>query len=511
MINRITYIWTAATAALVLVMFYPLYVVFPGRYVDGWQSGSEGLGIALMILGGLIVFGGGFVSSHFAGGETRLKGMFRGLVGGAIAGLILFGFLGAGAAGTAAMGDILAHGSNHATDNTHFLSLTAFSVVKSTWFTYYALWGMTLAGAALGGLGGLIAPPAEAQAEEEVPGISVGIGLTMLLASVLSAVVAVAIFSLLAETTAKTISEGNLPSPPYSTAGILYWPAGTAMLMSVIGLAMVIIAIRKGQNAEDGIALRTSMVAAYLSAVIMLLLPVFFYFIMGSSFFHPTALFWNIIYLIGGVWSGKMGLDMTKRLKTLIPEDERIKMPPWALGLLLGYPAVIILIVYILSTLNLSLIISLLIIVAFPGYIVMIRWINTKTLNKKSASRMSSHLQAQLDGIKKGVFPVSLRFVAAMIIPSIFNGVVQTALSLVLGTVVAIVPLSHFEGSEMTTAVENFVPVEMVQSIFSTQAMAAGASLLVGLVAWGLSLGVMIMLLKSAVKQAASISEESGE
>ena len=57
--------------ALIAVLFVPLYVDWPGRYIGGWTSSPAGLNLVLIILAVLFSLATGYAAPRWAGSSER--------------------------------------------------------------------------------------------------------------------------------------------------------------------------------------------------------------------------------------------------------------------------------------------------------------------------------------------------------------------------------------------------------------------------------------------------------
>ena len=141
------------TAAL---LFYPMYVLLLGRYVDNWQSGSAVLGWLTTVVGIFALVGAGYWAAHrtpYAGGKRVLLGASGGVIAGMVA------YMGMVGAATAVLGSrtLLQHGMVASETNEAFMILMVNNTAGTIFWIVVGLWISLLAGCGLGCVGGWLA------------------------------------------------------------------------------------------------------------------------------------------------------------------------------------------------------------------------------------------------------------------------------------------------------------------------------------------------------------------
>jgi hypothetical protein len=66
MLNRTLLTGFGGGLALIAALFYPLYVLLPGRYIEGWMVGSSALGLLLGIVAVLLVVATGLLAARWS-------------------------------------------------------------------------------------------------------------------------------------------------------------------------------------------------------------------------------------------------------------------------------------------------------------------------------------------------------------------------------------------------------------------------------------------------------------
>jgi len=294
---------------LLVVMYYPLYVIFPGNYVIEWSSGSTTLGIALSFLGVLLLLAGGLVTALVAKTGSRKQGALLGAVAGSIAGLILYFGLGAAAAGVAGSGNLLIHGPHPASGEEQFLILLTESVIRTIVWTHQVFWGLLLGSATLGAIGGaLITHHVHDNSMSTIkPDSPIGtiIAMAALMASGLSLWITVVIFALLPTSVANSANKVNyaLSIPP---ASILNWSAGTALAIFLAVMLCMLLAIR----AESTTTSRKRRMAAKVAAYIAVFLWVAIFGVLFLLLNRELAS--NPFFIVGAILSVIMGVQILR-------------------------------------------------------------------------------------------------------------------------------------------------------------------------------------------------------
>jgi signal transduction histidine kinase len=252
-LNRTLLVGFGGGLALVVALFYPLYVLLPGRYADGWGAGSSALGFLLGIVAVGLVVATGLLAARWAGADTRQGGLLHGALAGGVAGAIFFFALGGVAAAVAGNAPLLAHGLTLAASEAEAMRLLSEAVIGITWGVYGAFWAALLAGTGLGAIGGLLAPPtgvAPARLDPRLLAISIlGAGG---LFSALTLCASLAVFGLLETALHRASAEyaldlrATLPLP-----GVTLWPIGTQLVLYLVSLAALYALLRVEARSSD--------------------------------------------------------------------------------------------------------------------------------------------------------------------------------------------------------------------------------------------------------------------
>lgn len=252
-------------------LFYPLYICLPAGIVPGWQAGSAQLAGLLVALAALIVAAGGGLVVWWNGDSRMGRRVVSGALAGVLAGYTAYGLIGAAAAGVLASGAMFASVADEAT----FTGNLANSIIGTVWSVHAAFWGMALAGALLGGIGGLLAPVKSSSAAPEASTDEVVMAniaaIAAMLASGLALIVTIAIFALLPGSLreASQTSGMRLVFPPETVS---FWPVATVTALfvasQVAATATLRAVARRAENSRSLLANSAS------SAAVVSLLPV---------------------------------------------------------------------------------------------------------------------------------------------------------------------------------------------------------------------------------------------
>ncbi len=252
-LNRTLLVGFGGGLALIVALFYPLYVLLPGRYADEWGAGSSALGFLLGIVAVLLVVTTGLMAARWAAADTRQSGLLHGALAGGVAGAIVFFGLGGTAAAVAGNAPLLAHGLGPAASEAEAVRLLSEAVIGVTWGVYGAFWAALLAGMGLGAIGGLLAPPtgdAPPRLEPRLAAISIlGAGG---LFSALTLCASLAVFGLLETAVHRASAEyalelrATLPLP-----GVTLWPIGTQLVLYLVSLAALYALLRVEARSSD--------------------------------------------------------------------------------------------------------------------------------------------------------------------------------------------------------------------------------------------------------------------
>jgi signal transduction histidine kinase len=283
--NRISLIGLGGGLALMLLLYYPLAVVWPGRWLDSWPDGSVWLGWLLGATAVPLTIGIGYLAARQTTSNHRQT---IGAAAGGIATAVFY--FGLGNAPLALRGSqaIWQHGLVPAAAYDTFLWLLVVAVNGIIWWTLGGLIVVVLAGMILGAAGGRLAPPPQA-VEPEQPHLHAGgvvIAFAAAISSLFTLIVNVAIYAQLStqvqNRTTAAQAAGFTISPPAIGSAIL--PVGVVFLVYLASMAVLLLLLRRIQRVE-ALPQHSDIVIAYLSAFGAGLLPA----ILFIGFLVPPA------------------------------------------------------------------------------------------------------------------------------------------------------------------------------------------------------------------------------
>jgi len=287
-LNKAILVGLGGGLALIAALFYPLYVLLPGRYVDGWVVGSSVVSFLLGIVAVLLVAATGLLAARWAGADTRQSGTLFGALAGGVAGAIFFFGLGGVAAAVAGNAPLLAHGLGLAASDAEAVRLLSEAVIGITWGVYGAFWAALLAGMGLGAIGGLLAPPAGgALARLDLRLVAISILSAAGRFSVLTLCASLPVFGLLEASIHRVSAEYALVlRTTLPLAGVSPWPIGTQLALFLASLAALYALLRAEARSSDLARLCAVLPRTVEFGLLTLALPLYLWF-MGQD---PTGL-----------------------------------------------------------------------------------------------------------------------------------------------------------------------------------------------------------------------------
>jgi signal transduction histidine kinase/ribosomal protein L40E len=243
-LNKVFLAGLGGGLALIATLFYPFYVLVPGRYVEGWLVGSEALGLALEIGAALLAVATGFLAARWAKAGSRQVGTLFGALAGGAAGAVLCLGVGGAAAGLMGSADLLRRGLIAVDRDADTMLLAIRSAASIVGWSHGTFWITLLAGMGLGAIGGLLSPPAIEKSDPSDWRHAATIILSAgALASVFTLWIAIPVFPLLES----FIYDFFIEDAP----GVSLWPISTAAIFCLASLAAVYHLLRSEVEAEE--------------------------------------------------------------------------------------------------------------------------------------------------------------------------------------------------------------------------------------------------------------------
>ena len=276
MLNKALLAGLGGGLVLIATLFYPLYVLLPGRYVAGWLTGSEMLGLMLEIAAPLIVVAFGFLAARWIGAGTRQTGELLGALAGGVAGLFLYFGIGAPTSAVVGGAGLLVRGLLPAADKAE-ATLLAEPAIGIVWWSHGTFWATLLGGAGLGAIGGFVAPPAPESSDR--PDLRPAGTLILVAAGFFSAfisAIAVVFLSVLESAIRDGITEYAISlGTDLAVEGVSLWLIGTPMAFYLASLVSLFFLLRVEARESDPVRLNAAQATAVVFGLLSLGLPVY--------------------------------------------------------------------------------------------------------------------------------------------------------------------------------------------------------------------------------------------
>ncbi len=469
-------------------LYYPLYVVFPARYVPGWQGGDERLAWMGIGLTALLLLLTGFLAGWLSPEPRRARRGLSGAAAGLLAASLAFCTYGAPAAGVYACRALLAHGYAPAMDEAQYLYLVAEPVINVIYLVYLGWLALGLSGMLLGFLGGLASPRlplAEWALTDESPAEALGFRWTAFLFGLILALVHLVLYALLTETARQPIEEYSL-AVTFPVVGVSLIPMLTGLLAAFLTSGWLAWGLERIRRTEPPCHLRlyAAAVAAAVSAFWALALAI-------PQTFSYLALPWQIVLfsvrLLPAACLAWLTWRLYGRLRTAFPEQ---KTPPAWLPVVWAFlPAVFVGVFGLMSTWFLPTMPTASFLTYLPrlalvlaitaGYLWLATWLTKRAAGFTAALSATPTRPFLLD--LKGLASLGLRI-------TIWGGVltalsVAPSLIIVLVIIPAIAPLMVSSTYAASAAAETGL-LESIQSIYTVTGVAGAFSVAAGAGLW---------------------------
>ncbi len=252
------------------VLFYPLCVVLPVRYIPAWWALPVWPNVAMVLLavGAAVPVAGGGFAAWWGGARSRARRAALGAVAGSLAGLVVFCALGASAAAVVAAGPLLQSSLPSAAVEKPGAQLLYEAVIHVVWWTQGAFWALALVGAGLGALGGVYVRPFPPPAgweefDRREPQMAMNVSITAVASGAVAALLAGALFSGLSGALSRSLAERSMAFG-LSPQVVLLGPVVTALLIYVISLgALALVTPHEARRADHRCGLDEVRMAAW--------------------------------------------------------------------------------------------------------------------------------------------------------------------------------------------------------------------------------------------------------
>lgn len=211
-----------------LALALPLYGVLPGDYTDDWPALSPALGRIGYVLAVLVTLATGHIAARWSWAGSVRDRIRTGALAGILASWIGFPVLGAAAAGVVGCGPMLRQPALLDDQTAESLALLTTVCVRVVWYTYLTGLAMTLAGTALGAMGGWSAGWGHAGNFGAAPRLHQDTsGETALLLAIVTWCLSLLLLPLFHKvaTGVETIAAQHELATDFPASGVLRWPA----------------------------------------------------------------------------------------------------------------------------------------------------------------------------------------------------------------------------------------------------------------------------------------------
>lgn len=310
--NRLAGLIIGGTLGLMVLLAYPLYIVWPSWGLESWSDASTIISSLFLLPAMALLVAMGYMAGRIAGAKRSSAMGWGALVGGS-ATLLLFYGLASATASVWGNSAIFAHGLTPANSESAGLGLVANSTVSVIWSVHQWLWGYVVMGLLLGGLGGAFAPlRSDPLRWDKLVDSAQASSMVLMMTAMTNLFVAVAIHALLPEQLRSSAIENgfSFQNPVW---GVEFWPVFTPAVLYMLANGFLLWLGDK-ERFKDTSWYR--LFYSYLLASINLILVVLTLFIFldwesGATDKSYTAYFWATM-LLGMVWYVLFSLQATR-------------------------------------------------------------------------------------------------------------------------------------------------------------------------------------------------------
>lgn len=501
--SRVVYSVVAAALIILAALYHPLYIALPGSFVEGWSSGSPALALVLEVAAALLAVGAGALTARWSGAASRGRRALSGALAGGIAGLAAFAGLGAAAAGTLGLREILLHGPTTASGDAELVGLLIPALLNIVRYTYLGLWGSLLGGAVLGALGGVLIPasavesPAQDTLAQRV--LDQNFGSAAVMVMTLTLVVGVAVFALLPESIAKSAADVDMALPKASVS-VFNWPVGTAFAGLALLLGWMLWTSRTASRVADpGISLarhcqQAGVTASFSGALGIAAVVVAAIILFPEQAVPDKVTIANPVFIAGGCvalsLSGLLlreGQSLTQQARAANPGQPI--MPGWLAALLFIGPAI----AYALLAASrrwLDKLTGPLALLLGAAYLVLLVYLVRRFRPAPAiASEQFRHTEREFGAMRQVSLPFALSTGGALAFPLL--AVLPVALNVVIGLIPTIAVLAAFDRDPGQPPAPAWVAADLVANIHRVQALAHGGIFVLGAITSLLMLLIM--------------------
>jgi hypothetical protein len=253
------------------VLFYPLHHGLPRTHLYNWESYYSPVGEVLVVLAAVLAAEGGGLAADWSRSPRPWQRLLLGALAGGLAGMVVFGSLGAAAGGAVGLSPMISWRSTY---SNYFR--TPAALLQTAIWTYGMFWVLAGGGALLGLLGSLrsawAARRSPGEPAEDNPQMALNASITALPSTAVALALAVGLYSPLLD--ALLIEAGSHENyPPFPLHDILNWPVATALLLYLAAqLALTLVTIHEARQSEHRCGIDEVKMAAYVGIFVPILL-----------------------------------------------------------------------------------------------------------------------------------------------------------------------------------------------------------------------------------------------
>lgn len=485
-LNRFALVTLGGGVALAAVLFYPLYLLLPARFLADWPAVSAISPFPFTVFTILLALLTGTFGARQLPLTSRAQNSIAGAIAGGLAGCLAFFMIGGSAATVWSSQVLLQHGLVPSQTESEFLYTLSEPLNNVIWFVFGGFCLVLLAATLLGTIGGLLAHPQSAHDDTRWASLHSLLPVVTGVAhftSLLALIITTAIFSLLGEQVAEAATdfaaEGFFLTLPFT--GIDFWPLFTTMLIYLLALAVHSMVLWGNRQAYTTAASQRNYLYTIYGAVLATAVCPILMGIIWPRLFASYALigfFFNLLFGLFLLWHANQ-----------VAKD----FPPiWREGVWIseGVSWLTVIITFILAwrgSYNFASFILLLGIVIFLSTHRRDYLISSTDKLAFYRRRLSEILTIFLSALLALALPL-------MITPTVILGIIQIIIS-------AIPWINITENaSDLSGVAPNLV--EQIQQLYWLQPALLGAILLLSAALIGISLLIIKLLSRRKVKQA---------
>ncbi len=479
-LNKTILIGLGGGLALMAMLFYPLYVLLPGRYIEGWPTGSGAPGLGLGIGAVLLAVAIGYGAARRVGVGGRQGSALFGAAAGAVAGGTLYFGLGGTAAAVAGHAPLWAFGLAPAGSESEAVRLLAEAAIGLVWGMYGTFWMALLVGAGLGALGGLLAPggrlPSDRPDRRAIARRLLG---AAGLSGALALYLALGLFGGLEVTLRRELAAHPVTlRTSLPVAGVSLLPIGGHLILWAGAMLALYAVLRSESRTADPPRLRTILSQAVEFCLLalttfLICLLILWWVSLDAANLTPALRSLAPLLLIGSLFLGGLYLHLAVGLYRRRAFGPAFDLTPWIrIAVVGGTLLSLIALIWAAGSDTLFSMLVEAVVIAASAALVVLLW-QRRTPPEGTAEQ--AHRQRSLSQ----TISAALGLVAAILLPLLpLIGTISTGISISLQWP----PVLY----DIATSTQPAPPIQMAQSAYATQALVAfmafvGAAAIVGL------------------------------